>query len=67
MSKPIDSKDVWGDDGDILKDVESMTNDEIAEKTKTLHNNTVNCKNVHSSQKISSLQKFPSLQKMFLK
>ena len=39
MSKPADSKDVWGDDGDILKDVESMTNDEIAERTKTLHNN----------------------------
>jgi 26S proteasome regulatory subunit T5 len=39
MSKTTDSKDVWGDDGDVLKDLESMTNEEIAEKTKTFHNN----------------------------
>jgi 26S proteasome regulatory subunit T5 len=39
MSKPTDSKDVWGDEGDVFKEVESMTNEEIAEKAKTLQNN----------------------------
>jgi 26S proteasome regulatory subunit T5 len=39
MSKPTDGKDVWGDDGDVLKDVESMTNEEILEKTKSFQNN----------------------------
>lgn len=39
MSKTTDSKDVWGDDGDVLKDLESMTNEEIAERTKQFHNN----------------------------
>ncbi|CAI2370190.1 unnamed protein product [Moneuplotes crassus] len=39
MSKTTDSKDVWGDDGDVIKDLESMTNEEIAEKTKILQNN----------------------------
>ena len=40
MSKTVaDSKDVWGDDNDILKDLESITNEEIAEKTRTMQNN----------------------------
>lgn len=39
MSKPVDSKEVWGDDEDVLKTVETMTNEEIAEATKTFHNN----------------------------
>lgn len=39
MSKPTDTKDVWGDDNDVLKDIESMTNEEIAERTKTFNNN----------------------------
>jgi len=39
MSKTTDSKDVWGDDGDVVKDIESMTNEELAEKTKQFQNN----------------------------
>ena len=39
MTKATDSKDVWGDDGDVLKDLDSMTNEEIAEKTKQFQNN----------------------------
>ena len=39
MTKPVDSKDVWIKDRDILRDYDSMTNDKIAVGTRTLDNN----------------------------